>query len=745
MDSLGDFIISYIPDGPGKDAEQRVVDAVKPIVSKRQGIGYWHFPLVDRRNNVRETDILILDPEWGVVVVEVKGIDISYMEGISGYQWFLKKPYYGETRMNPYEQARQQAQVIRERLKEHGPEELKRVPVRVLVALPYITRSEWEMGGYDFLLSDTPILFGDELGPQALQRRIDGAPIEGRARPLDDDAFQKLLQVFGMQRPRAQKLQDTSPAPTEAARRKADVLEEIENHVRRYDVQQEKIAKSIPPGPQRIRGIAGSGKTVLLAQKAANMHLLHPDWKIALVFFSKSLYTQIKKEVDHWLQLGSNGQVRLTDPEVRRKLLVLHAWGGSHEEGLYTYLAKQVDAEVLDVNAVRLRDRRISPTQGVIYCAKALLEYAEQQGESLEEFDAILIDEGQDLVAAKEQLSFEEKQAYYWLAYQALKPVEQPQTLFDDVRKPETKRLIWAYDEAQSLDSLVIPKADVLFGRNGPVDVSGAYPGNILRSEIMRRCYRTPGPVLMTAHALGMGWLRPEGSVAWISDRRDWDRIGYKVDGGTLRPGQTITITRPLENSPHPLTNSEERLITFQNHPTDLQEAESVARAIKFNIEQEGVDPHRIMVVCLGKYSNNLIDRVYNALRQHGIDTLVSGNRYRNTKRAGNTYEERGLRKGDNFRENGCVTVTGIHRAKGNEADIVYVVGLEEVGKADYDASLRNQLFVGISRSRGWVHLSGSNVTPKFVGEVEAVLAAPHNITFTVKPPQRAPRVLDDE
>ncbi|MFM7370482.1 MAG: DNA/RNA helicase, partial [Sphaerospermopsis kisseleviana] len=43
------------------------------------------------------------------------------------------------------------------------------------------------------------------------------------------------------------------------------------------DLQQEHIGKEIPPGAQRIRGIAGSGKTVLLCQKAANMYLKHPD------------------------------------------------------------------------------------------------------------------------------------------------------------------------------------------------------------------------------------------------------------------------------------------------------------------------------------------------------------------------------------------------------------------------------------------------------------------------------------
>ena len=70
-------------------------------------------------------------------------------------------------------------------------------------------------------------------------------------------------------------------------------------------------------------------------------------------------------------------------------------------------------------------------------------------------FDAILIDEGQDLVS-EDDLKYQDKQAIYWLAYQALRPI--------DIEQPEQRRLIWAYDEAQSLDTLKIPTTKELFG-----------------------------------------------------------------------------------------------------------------------------------------------------------------------------------------------------------------------------------------------------------------------------------------
>ena len=43
----------------------------------------------------------------------------------------------------------------------------------------------------------------------------------------------------------------------------------------------------------------------------------------------------------------------------------------------------------------------------------------------------------------------------------------------------------------------------------------------------------------------------------------------------------------------------------------------------------------------------------------------------------------------------------------GQEADMVYVVGLDNLAKNESNLSLRNQLFIALTRARGWVKLSG--------------------------------------
>jgi len=54
-------------------------------------------------------------------------------------------------------------------------------------------------------------------------------------------------------------------------------IRELDKQVASLDDEQELVALQIAPGPQRIRGLAGTGKTVLLAMRAANIHLQEPS------------------------------------------------------------------------------------------------------------------------------------------------------------------------------------------------------------------------------------------------------------------------------------------------------------------------------------------------------------------------------------------------------------------------------------------------------------------------------------
>lgn len=61
---------------------------------------------------------------------------------------------------------------------------------------------------------------------------------------------------------------------------KGDIIKKIEIEIANLDQWQKKAALEIVDGPQRIRGLAGSGKTIVLALKAAYLHSQFPEWDI---------------------------------------------------------------------------------------------------------------------------------------------------------------------------------------------------------------------------------------------------------------------------------------------------------------------------------------------------------------------------------------------------------------------------------------------------------------------------------
>ncbi|MBO1347887.1 MAG: ATP-binding domain-containing protein [Hormoscilla sp. GUM202] len=82
------------------------------------------------------------------------------------------------------------------------------------------------------------------------------------------------------------------------------------------------------------------------------------------------------------------------------------------------------------------------------------------------------------------------------------------------------------------------------------------------------------------------------------------------------------------------------------------------------------------------------------------------------------------------------VTISLIHRAKGNEADMVYVVGFDRIAKNESKIKLRNAIFVALTRARGWAVLSGIGEYPMYE-EMRQVIDSGDSFTFTYRLPSR--------
>lgn len=702
------FITTEPLNTKGERGEKLVWEVIRSQFAHRKCIAYWRYPIFSQTGKFRkEPDILIADFQLGIIIIEVKSITIDQLITIQGHRWQYQNFYtkFG----NPYQQGENQLFALLDYLNQE-PNLNKKVRGTVFVALPFITEDDWQQKGFHNLPSCPPIIFKNQLQSSSFIEKIiqkTSPVISGNH--LTEQQWQLLLGILSGT---SIFIKETHPVLTHA-RSRGKILQKLRKHLSQFDLQQEKIAKQIPPGCQQIRGIAGSGKTVLLCQKAAIMHLKHPHWKIAFIFFSRSLYQEIIQQIDKWIRYFSRQQKNYH--KNNQQLQVFHAWGSREQLGFYRLLCQVTGVIPVGVNQTIFQ----APNEAL---GEACVDLLKQRAIP-QLFDAILIDEAQDLMV--DHWHFQGKQPFYWLAYQALRPIN---TIF-----PQQRRLIWAYDELQSLDSLKVPSVSEIFGEEYGNLVTGKYRNGINKSYMMNRCYRTPAQLIMVAHSIGMGWLRPQGMLTGMIHKEDWNNLGYEIEGSLVK-GKKITIKSSQEKLPHPLTNLwKDSLIEFNIYLSKQQEITALAQTIKYNLRKDELRPSgEILVIVLGDYleASKQQKIIANFLIKQGIDIFIPG-----TKNC-NCLDAESEENPNQFWFKGAVTIARIHRVKGHEADMVYVLGLEFVAQKEDNLLLRNQLLIAITRSRGWVNLSGIG-NYAFYQELNKVIASRERFTLIYMPPQK--------
>lgn len=104
----------------------------------------------------------------------------------------------------------------------------------------------------------------------------------------------------------------------------------------------------------------------------------------------------------------------------------------------------------------------------------------------------------------------------------------------------------------------------------------------------MRRCYRTPGEILTTAYAIGVGLERQGGFLKGNlrMQKKDFDRIGYEVVEGQFRKvNEKIVLKRPKKNSPNPAPKLwGESVINFETFNSRQEELTALAEKIHHNL-----------------------------------------------------------------------------------------------------------------------------------------------------------------
>jgi superfamily I DNA/RNA helicase len=77
------------------------------------------------------------------------------------------------------------------------------------------------------------------------------------------------------------------------------------------DREQERLARTLGEGHRVLRGVAGSGKTIALVCRARHLRERHPEWRVLVLCFNRSLASSLRRALPH-------------DPHM--DILTFHTW-----------------------------------------------------------------------------------------------------------------------------------------------------------------------------------------------------------------------------------------------------------------------------------------------------------------------------------------------------------------------------------------------------------------------------------
>jgi superfamily I DNA and RNA helicase len=460
-------------------------------------------------------------------------------------------------------------------------------------------------------------------------------------------------------------------------------LKRLEDSIATLDHRQNKAVIETVEGVQRIRGLAGSGKTIVLALKAAYLHTQHPDWRIAVTFHTRSLKGQFRRLINNFCIEQSGEEPDWT------KIRVVNAWGapgGDARDGIYYEYCRATGAEFFDFTSASYKFGG-SETGFDGACLSAL----SNASDIARLYDVILADEAQDFAPS-----------FLKLCYSMLKP---------------PKRLVYAYDELQSLSGASLPPPEEIFGNNDRGQPLVTFGSDHRRDVILQKCYRNSRPVLVSAHGLGFGIYRdaPQSTDTGLVQMFDypslWEEIGYKVRSGQLAKGQHIVVERTTETSPRFLEEHSEidDLVQFIKFDDENQQNSWLLQQIQKNLGEDELRHDDIIVIHSdARTARRSTAPIRKQLFEAGVQTHLAGV---------DTDADVFFRT-----DTPSVTFTGIYRAKGNEAGMVYVINAQDCnGSGTGLAGLRNRLFTAITRSKAWVRVIGYG--PRMQGLIDEFLA----------------------
>ena len=193
-----------------------------------------------------------------------------------------------------------------------------------------------------------------------------------------------------------------------------------------------------------------------------------------------------------------------------------------------------------------------------------------------------------------------------------------------------------------------------------------------------------------------------------------------------------MIIQRPEDNTPS-YSNKEFGVgcIAYIKCKNIDQECDWIASQIAKDLSEEDLLPNDICVICVDKkWVVSYFSKIQNRLLNKGIECFNHINTYSSNI---------------SFMREGYVTLSTVNKAKGNECACVYVCGVDHIFSNPNNIVLRDTLFTSMTRTKGWLTLTGCrDEFDKCIEEMNKLKDNNFELHF-VQPSENATKTIEDQ